>query len=113
MKIEKTETFIEHDIIFGGAKVGNVELCPERKEITRLVIFEPYQDRGYGTEVIKELVKEGYNYLWVRADNEKAIHVYEKCGFIKDRNTMYEMRYVNKAESESKEWILPNRSKKK
>jgi len=101
MKIEKTETFIEHDIIFDGAIVGNVELCPERKEITRLVIF--YQNKGYGTEVVKELAKEGYNHLWVRADNEKAIHVYEKCGFVKDKNTMYEMRYVNKAESEEEE----------
>jgi len=41
--------------------------------------------------------------LWVRADNEKAIRVYEKCGFVKDKNTMYEMRYVNKEESEVKE----------
>jgi len=103
MKIEKTETFIEHDIIFDGTKVGNVELCPERKEITRLVILEPYQNKGYGTEVVKKLVKDGYNYLWVRTDNEEAIHVYEKCGFIKDKNTMYEMRYVNKAESEEEE----------
>lgn len=29
MRIEKTETFIEHDIIMDGTKVGNVELCPE------------------------------------------------------------------------------------
>ena len=41
--IEKTETFIEHDIIMDGTKV-DVELCPERNEIARLVIFEPYQN---------------------------------------------------------------------
>ena len=39
MKIEKTGTFVEHDIIVDGVKVGTVELCPERNEILRLVIF--------------------------------------------------------------------------
>lgn len=30
MRIEKTETFIEHDIIVNDTKVGTVELCPDR-----------------------------------------------------------------------------------
>ena len=44
--VEKTETFIEHDIIVDGIKVGVVELCPEKNEISRLTIFEPYQNKG-------------------------------------------------------------------
>lgn len=76
MQIEKTETFVEHDIIVDGTKVGTVELCHERHEISRLVIFEPYQNKGYGTEVVKELVAQGYKSLWVRSDNPRAIHVY-------------------------------------
>ena len=101
MRIEKTETFIEHDIIVNATKVGTVELCPERNEIARLVIFEPYQNKGYGTEVVKNLVKQGYKSLWVRADNARALHVYEKCGFVKKEATMFEMEIKNgMAESE-------------
>lgn len=64
MRLEKTETFVEHNIIVDGTKVGTVELCPERHEISRLIIFEPYQNKGYGTEVVKELVAQGYKSLW-------------------------------------------------
>lgn len=99
MKIEQTETFIENDIVVDGVKVGNVELCPERKEISRLVIYEPYQNQGYGTEVIKALVNQGYKSLWVRSDNERAIHVYKKCGFVKGETHMFEMRYMKEGET--------------
>ena len=92
MKIEKTETFIEHNIIVDDVNVGTVELCPERNEISRLVIFEPYQNKGYGTKVVKELISQRYNSLWVRSDNPRAIHVYEKCGFVKADTVMYEMK---------------------
>jgi len=100
MKIEKTETFVENDIIVDDTKIGNVELCPERHEIARLVIFEPYQNQGYGTQVVKELVAQGYKSLWVRSDNPRAIHVYERCGFVKGETHMFEMKYTDKAESE-------------
>ena len=99
MTIEKTETFVEHDIIVAGTKVGTVELCPERMELSRLNIYEPYQNKGYGTEVVKNLVKQGYKSLWVRSDNPRAIHVYEKCGFKKGNTHMFEM-VVDRAESE-------------
>ena len=92
LEINKEETYIENDIIVDGIKVGTVELCPERHEISRLVIFEPYQNKGYGTTVVKQLINKGYNSLWVRSDNPRAIHVYEKCGFTKAGETMFEMK---------------------
>lgn len=91
MQIKKTETFIENDIVVYGAKIGTVELCPERHEITRLIIFEPYQNLGYGTRVVQELIQRGYKSLWVRSDNPRAIHIYEKCGFKKGDTQMFEM----------------------
>lgn len=103
MRIEKTETFIEHDIIVNDTKIGTVELCPEHNEIARLVIFEPYQNQGYGTDVVKKLLAQGYKSLWVRSDNPRAIHVYEKCGFVRGKTYMFEMRCVDKSESEVKE----------
>lgn len=99
MKIEKTETFIEHDIVVNDTKIGTVELCPELHEISRLIIFEPYQNKGYGTHVVQELMKRGYKSLWVRSDNTRAIHVYEKCGFKKGNTCMFEM-VVGKAEND-------------
>lgn len=93
VEIRKTDTFIEYDIVKDDVVVGSVELNPERHEIARLNIWKPYQDYGYGTQVVKDLVKQGYTSLWVRSDNEKAIHVYEKCGFKKAGETMFEMRY--------------------
>lgn len=90
--ITATDTFIENDIWLDGVKVGEVELCPGRQEISRLVIFEPYQNKGYGTEIVRKLVNEGYKSLWVRSDNPRAIHVYEKNGFKMAETKMYEMR---------------------
>lgn len=92
LKINKTETFIENDIILNGVKIGYVELCPERHEISRLVIYEPYQNKGYGTAIIKKLLMQGYDSLWVRSDNARAVHIYEKLGFKKGNIEMYEMR---------------------
>lgn len=89
--INKREILIEDDIIVDGTKVGELELCPERNEISRLVIFEPYQNKGYGTEVLKELINKGYTSLWVSSDNPRAIHVCEKCGFVKSETHMFEM----------------------
>ena len=96
MKIQKTETFIEHDIIVDGVNVGIVELCPERMEISRLNIWTPYQNKGFGTKVVKMLVAQGYNSLWVRSDNAPAIHVYEKCGFVRGNTYMFEMHISGK-----------------
>jgi len=91
VEISKTETFVEHDIMVGVTKVGTVELCPERNEIARLIIFEPYQNKGYGTQVVRTLSEQGYKSLWVRSDNPRAIHVYEKCGFKRGKTYMFEM----------------------
>lgn len=98
--IQQDETYIENDIFVDDTKVGTVELCPERMEISRLVIFEPYQNKGYGTDVVKQLVRQGYKSLWVRSDNSRAIHVYEKCGFKRGETHMFEMRYEEDKESE-------------
>lgn len=98
IKIKKTSTYIEHEIIVDGVVIGSAEIEPNEKELSRLVIFEPYQNRGYGTQAVKELISTyGVRTLWVRSDNERAIHVYEKCGFVKSRETMFEMEIPEEA----------------
>lgn len=94
MILEQTDNFIELDLrLPDGTLIGTAEVSPDKKMLERFVIFEPYQDKGYGQEVLKELIdKYGIKSLWVRSDNPRAIHVYEKFGFKRVGETMFEMR---------------------
>jgi RimJ/RimL family protein N-acetyltransferase len=60
-----------------GDPIGMVAFNPETKEVCGLRIYPPYQNKGYGTEVIKELSPET---LEVYSDNQAAIRCYEKAG---------------------------------
>ena len=93
--IKQVGVLIENDIIVGDTLIGKVRLCPEEHEIVQLNIWEPYQNKGYGTQVVRQLISEGYTRLWVNSDNLRAIHVYEKCGFVKGEINMFEMRVCN------------------
>ena len=59
----------------------------DRLEIANFNVLDSYQDQGIGNKLIKkvmELSKDKVNItLEVRRDNEKAIHIYEKYGFVK------------------------------
>ena len=69
------------------------EIDIKNKMLSRLSIYEPYQNKQIGTKVVADLTKEyGLTNLWVNADNERAIHVYEKCGYRKVKPTMYLMK---------------------
>lgn len=86
------EIYHELELFVGDSKIGEAEVEIKGKMISRLTIYEPYQGQGYGTAVVKMLMEEyGCDCLWVNADNERAIHVYEKLGFRKVRPTMYLM----------------------
>ena len=92
MNYRKNEFYREIEIFDEDRKVGEAEVDVDGKMLSRLTIFEPYQNIGYGTQTVKDLTKEyGLNCLWVAADNERAIHVYEKCGYKIKKPTMYLM----------------------
>ena len=92
MRLQKNEIYQEMDLYDGDIKIGEAEVDINNKMLSRLAIFEPYQNIGYGTEIVKQLIDEyGINCLWVNADNERAIHVYEKCGFKNKNPTMFLM----------------------
>ena len=93
------EMYRELELFDDDVKIGEAEVDINGKMLSRLSIFEPYQGKGYGTKAVKMLMKYyGCNCLWVNADNARAIHVYEKCGFRKAEPTMYLM--VAKGEQE-------------
>lgn len=89
---KKNEIYQEIELFDGDTKIGEAEVEINSRMLSRLSIYEPFQDMGYGTAIVKRLIDDyGINCLWVNADNAKAIHVYEKCGFEKSEITMYRM----------------------
>ena len=93
MELKVTDTFIEIDILVDGRKVGYAEVEPNKKELTRLEIWEPYQGIGYGKQAVDMLISTyGIDNLWVKSDNDVAMHVYKKAGFEPAGERMYEMK---------------------
>lgn len=92
IEIKENELYQELHLYDNDIKIGEAEIDIKSKMLSRLVIFEPYQNKGYGTKIVRILTKQyGLNCLWVNADNEQAIHVYEKNGYKIQKPTMYLM----------------------
>ena len=92
IRFEEKENYKEIELWHGNVKIGEAEVDLANNMLARIVIYEPYQDKGLGTEAVQQLTETyNLNNLWVRADNEKAIHVYQKCGYISQEPTMYKM----------------------
>ena len=93
MRLTETDNFLEIDVkLPDGTKIGTAEVEPINHVLERFNILEPYQNKGYGQKVLKQLIdKYQIKSLWVRSDNERAIHVYEKTGFRINKAVMYEM----------------------
>jgi diamine N-acetyltransferase len=73
-----------------GAFIGNIELmdAANGKAELGIAITAAMQDKGYGTEAIRTMVRYGMEilglhriFLKVYPHNARAIHVYKKCGF--------------------------------
>lgn len=97
IKLVEKELYQEIDLFVDGVKIGEAEVEVIGEMLSRLVIYEPYQNKGYGTEVVKMLNERyGCDCLWVNADNAKAIRVYEKNGYKVVKPTMYLMNKKEK-----------------
>lgn len=75
-----------------GEFIGNIEFMDIEDGTGELgiAITAKKQNMHYGTEAIKRMLEYGFNemglkriILKVYPNNERAIHVYEKCGFSK------------------------------
>ena len=79
-----------------GEFIGNTEFFNVKGDEAEwgIAITGKMQNKGYGKEALKRMIEYGFNEggfrritLGVYADNLRAIHVYEACGFrIYDRN---------------------------
>jgi len=93
VEVKENELYQEIELFVGEAKIGEAEVELKGKMLSRLSIFPPYQNKGYGTEAVKLLSeKYGCEVLWVNADNKKAIRTYEKNGYVVSEPTMFLMR---------------------
>ena len=89
-----------------GKFIGNVEFFNRVFEEAEwgIAITASMQNKGYGKEALKRSVQYGFDelgltrsYLGVYADNPRAIHVYESCGFKEyDRNSVDVFMEINK-----------------
>ena len=92
INMKENELYQEIELFHGQIKIGEAEVELNSHMLAKLIIYEPYQNKGLGTEVVKTLIeKYNLNNLWIRTDNSRAIHIYEKCGFKINKPTMYEM----------------------
>jgi RimJ/RimL family protein N-acetyltransferase len=92
IELKENELYQEIDLLVDGVKIGTAEVDLNGKTLSRLMIDTAFQDKGYGQEIVRMLIeKYGCDNLWVVADNERAIHVYEKLGFRMERPTMFSM----------------------
>ena len=86
--------------------IGNIEFFNRVFEEAEwgIAITASMQNKGYGKEALKRSVQYGFDelgltriYLGVYADNPRAIHVYESCGFKEyDRNSVDVFMEINK-----------------
>ena len=74
-----------------GRFIGNIDfdnITSDNAEIG-IIINEEFQNNHYGLEALKRFIDYGFNdlklkeiYLGVYSNNDKAIHLYKKLGFI-------------------------------
>ena len=93
INITENELYQEIELFVNGEKIGEAEIELKSNMLSRLSIFPPYQNKGYGTQIVNILnEKYGCEVLWVNSDNKKAIRVYEKNGYKIVEPTMFLMK---------------------
>lgn len=95
MADDTQQTFIievkEEKIPIGTVGLTNIDYKNQRGELTIIIGEKNYRGRGLGGECLNLLVKFAFNEMNLRkiktlvfSDNEKAIKLYEKCGFVEE-----------------------------
>lgn len=99
--LKENELYQEIELFIDEKKIGEAEIEMKGKMLSRLSIFPPYQNQGYGTQIIDMLNKKyGCEALWVNADNKRAIHTYEKNGYVISEPAMYLMKRFSEGGAE-------------
>ncbi len=109
----------ERRFIAEGAElqtVGLVELVEinsiHRSAEFQIIIAPVYQGKGYARTLINKALNYAFTilnlhkvYLHVAIDNEKAIHLYQKCGFVEEGHLVKEI-FINGEYSDVKRMYI-------
>lgn len=99
INIKENELYQEIELFVNGEKIGEAEIELKSNMLSKLSIFPPYQNKGYGTQIVNILnEKYGCEVLWVNSDNKRAIRVYEKTGYKIVEPTMFLMKRISEQE---------------
>ena len=89
-QLEENQTVFSMIEKKSGTFIGNIELMnvTDSQGELGIAITAKMQDQGYGSEAVAAMTDYGLNqlglnriFLRTNPDNDRAIHVYEKCGF--------------------------------
>ena len=73
------------NIIINNKIIGSVLITDlkEGKLLDEIYLEKEFRNTGIGTDIIREMLEKNRNiYLWVYKENEKAISLYKRLGFI-------------------------------
>lgn len=86
------------DFYDGNQEIGTASVCGIKDNspfLYDLKVFKDFRNKGYGTEIVKFMIdKYKISSLYVKKDNEVAIHLYKKFGFYiaSEKDGMCEMK---------------------
>ena len=87
-----------YNIIIDDKIIGSILLkdMPQGKLLDEIYLEKEFRNTGIGTDIIREMLEKNRNiYLWVYKENEKAISLYNRLGFIivDETDSRYYMKY--------------------
>ena len=87
-----------YNIIIDDNIIGSILLkdMPQGKLLDEIYLEKDFRNTGIGTDIIRKMLKKNRNiYLWVYKENEKAISLYNRLGFIivDETDSRYYMKY--------------------
>lgn len=87
-----------YNIIIDDKIIGSILLkdMPQGKLIDEIYIEKEFRNTGIGTDIIRKILEKNRNiYLWVYKENEKAVSLYNRLGFIivDETDSRYYMKY--------------------
>lgn len=104
----------ENKELIGLVELIEIDYIHRRAEF-QIIINTAYQGRGYARTLIHKALSYSFNilnlykvYLMVATENEKAMHLYQQCGFIEEGHFINDIFVNGKYQDVKRMYILQN-----